>query len=91
MKGQGLKIPDNLENFEDDLWREAVPLPFYTSRWLLLKRYQCWHKSSARAMRCNLQFRTPRQYERHYLESHADKRVWRRTPIGNVERIKTYE
>lgn len=74
--GQGQHRPEILENFKDDLWREAVPLPFYGVRKVCQCRKKFWKTSS---------------YERHYRKEHADPRVWRRTPIGNIERARTEE
>lgn len=50
-------------------WSDAVPLPFYGRHWLTM-RYRCWAKNSAKDGRCNKLFKTPREYEKHYLSEH---------------------
>lgn len=66
----------------DGSWSEGVPLPFYTRTWYLAMRYQCWAKNSAKDGRCNMKFKTPREFEQHYIKMHTSGNKYTRTPQG---------
>jgi len=51
-------------------WSTAVPLPMYIRHWFVM-RYKCWAKNTAKDSRCGELFKTPRDYEKHYLSNHA--------------------
>lgn len=70
---------------EDGSWSEGVPLPFYTRNWLLQMRYECWAKDTAKNARCGQRFKTPRQFEQHYIEKHTSGKKYTRTPKGMTE------
>lgn len=67
---------------EDGSWSAGVPLPFYVRTWWLAMRYQCWAKNSAKSAPCGMKFKTPREYEQHYIEVHTDGKRYTRTPQG---------
>lgn len=71
----------NLQKNEDGSWTESVPLPFYTGSWLRT-RYQCWAKNSAKSARCGMKFKTPREYEQHYIQRHTSGNKYTRTAKG---------
>jgi hypothetical protein len=55
----------------DGVWRQAIPLPFYTSRWtwrppFLVDAFQCWTCRPAQT------FATEQAYRDHYRSDHPE-------------------
>lgn len=54
----------------DGMWRQAIPLPFYTSRWtrwwpFLIPAFLC--------VECQHKFDTEQEYRDHYRSDHPAK------------------